>query len=64
MITPGHLSVALLTVSFFLGVIQLGRCFALSRILTHQRPQAVLIAFWVVLLSFITHRMATTLGLV
>jgi hypothetical protein len=63
-IVPADLSVLLLAVSLAMGMVQMGRCLVAPNGLGRKAKQfPVLMAFWLVLLVFITYRMATVLAL-
>ena len=60
-----HLSVALLTLSLGMGMVQMGRCLATRNgMVAEAKPFPALLALWLALLVFITYRMATVLELV
>lgn len=64
-VLPGGLSVALLSVSLLLGIVQMARCLALR--VGRRRGEGafgLLIACWLPLFAFITRRMAAVLGLI
>lgn len=61
-VTPRAMSIALLIASFAAGAGQLGRCLVRFRLDDGRYP--ALIGCWLVLLTFITHRMARFLELV
>ena len=64
MVQPGQLSVLLLGLSLVMGMVQMGRCLVSRNGLSREaRPLPLLMSFWLVLLTFITHRMATVLEL-
>jgi len=64
LVQPKGLSVMLLTLSLVMGMVQMGRCLVSRHGLSRQaRPFPALMSVWLVLLAFITYRMALVLAL-
>jgi hypothetical protein len=64
LVTPAALSVVLLTLSLAMGVVQMARCLVARNGMGREVKEfPALMAVWLVLLLFITHRMASVLAL-